>query len=115
MKGETGVDTSYISTKSVLASLKSGADKIDINESIIILPYSGKLNNPCNNDVAIKAVHVKLVTKVIGIDISRFVLNILHNTDKSDLQIKKPCWLDRKEIMTLMSLRLSIKYTVLHA
>ena len=31
LKGETGVDISYISTKSFVASLKSGADKIDIN------------------------------------------------------------------------------------
>ena len=32
--------------------------------------------------------HGKLVTKAIVIDISRFVLNILYNTDKSDLQVK---------------------------
>ena len=32
--------------------------------------------------------HGKLVTKAIAIDISRFVLNILYNTDKSDLQVK---------------------------
>ena len=39
--------------------------------------------------MAKNVVHDKLVTKVIAIDISRFVLNMLYNTDKSDLQIKK--------------------------
>ena len=55
--------------------------------------------------------HYELFTKVIAIDINRFDLNIPYNLDKSDLQTKKsgPCGLDEKEIITLISLRLTVK------
>ena len=47
-----------------------------------------KLSNAVKNDVVKKDVYDKLVTKVNDIDTSGFVLKIMYDTDKSELENK---------------------------
>ena len=62
-----------------------------------------------------KAIYDKLVAKENAIDTSRFPFKIKCDTDKSDLEKKKPDanGLFRKEIIMLKSLKYKAKHLVL--
>ena len=99
LKKATGVDTSKLAVKSVLASLKAEIDKIDL-----------------------ETIYDKLVAKVNNIDTSGFVLKTKQDIDKSDLEkkinhanIKYLILVDmfKKQNIMLKLLKLKVKYLVL--
>ena len=85
LKGATSVNTSNLAVKSDLASLKAEVDKRGIHKLITVPADLSKLGNVQDNAVK-KVVNDKLVTKVNGINNSRFVLKTQYNTDKSGLE-----------------------------
>ena len=95
LKNATGIDTSKLAAKSDLASLKAEIDKLDIDKLIPVPVDSSKLRDVIKNEVVKKTMYYKLVAKVNNIDISRFVLKIKYDTDKSDFE-KKICDVDKK-------------------
>ena len=82
LKDATGIDTSNFAIKSNLASLKTEADKLDIDKLVPVL------SDVVKNDVVKKTVYDKLVAKVNNIDISGFVLKTKYDTGKSNLKDK---------------------------
>ena len=74
LKNATGVDTSKLTAKSDLASLKTEVDKLDIDKLIPDSVDLSKLSDVVKNDVVKKTVYDKLVTKVNKIDTSGFAL-----------------------------------------
>ena len=76
LKEATGIDTSNFVIKSNLSSLKTGADKIDVDKLKTVPVDLSKLSNIVNNDVVKKTLYDKLVAKVNNIDISGFVLKL---------------------------------------
>ena len=76
LKEATGIDTSNFVIKSNLSSLKTGADKIDVDKLKTVPVDLSKLSNVVNNDVVKKTLYDKLVAKVNNIDISGFVLKL---------------------------------------
>ena len=76
LKEATGIDTSNFVIKSNLSSLKTGADKIDVDKLKTVPVDLSKLSNVVNNDVVKKTLYEKLVAKVNNIDISGFVLKL---------------------------------------
>ena len=85
----TLVDVSSFALKSNLASLKTGADKLDIDKFSPVPVDLSKLSDVVKNDVK-KTEYDKLVTKVNNIDTTGFVLKNAYDTDKSDLEKKIP-------------------------
>ena len=76
------VDTSSFALKTNLASLKTEADKFDI-EKLVSTPVDlSKLSDVTKNDVVKKAVYDKLVSKTNNIDTSGFVLKTKCDTNK---------------------------------
>ena len=99
LKKATGIDTSKLSAKSDLASLKVEADKIDVDKLKTVSVDLSKLRNVVNNDVVKKTtVYDTLVAKVNNIDTSGFVIKTKYDTDKSDLG-KKISDADKKFLM----------------
>ena len=90
LKNVTHVDTSNFALKTNLASLKTEADKLDIEKLATVLVDLSKLSDLVKNDVVKKAVYDKLVAKVNNIDTSDFVLKTKYNTDKTELEKKIP-------------------------
>ena len=87
-KNVTHVDTSSFALKANLASLKTEADKLDIDK---LAPAPVDLNNLSDvvkNDVVKKAVYDKLVAKVNNINTSDFVLKTKYQTNKTELENK---------------------------
>ena len=82
LKNVTHVDTSSFALQTILASLKTEVDKLDIDLS--------KLSDVVKNDVVKKAVHNQLVAKVNNIDTSDFVLKSNYQTDKTELEKEIP-------------------------
>ena len=82
------VDTSSFALKTTLASLKTEADKLDIDKLKPISIDLSKLSNVVKNWVVTKTVYNKLVAKVDNIYSSDFVLKTNYNTDKSELENK---------------------------
>ena len=72
--------------KSNLASLKTEADKLDIDKLVPIPVDLIKLSDVVKNDVVKKTVYNKLVAKVNSIDTSRFVLKTSYDTNKKELE-----------------------------
>ena len=58
----------------LVASLKTEADKLDIDKLVPALTDLSKLSNVVKNDVLKKTVYDKLVAKVSNIDTRGFVL-----------------------------------------
>ena len=85
----TRIDTSSFGLKTNLASLKTEADKLDIEKLVPVLFDLSKLSDAVKNDVAKKAVYDKLVAKVNNIDTSEFVLKTKYQRDKVELEKKK--------------------------
>ena len=74
LKNATWVDTSKLSAKSDLTSLKALVDKTDV-EKLKIAPVDlSKLSNVVNHEVFKKTVYDKVVAKVNNIDTSGFIL-----------------------------------------
>ena len=86
----TLVHVSSFAQKSNLASLKTGADKLDIDKFSPVPVDLSKLSDVVKNDVVKKTEYDKLVTKVNNIDTTGFVLKNAYDTDKSDLEKKIP-------------------------
>ena len=89
IKNISHVDTSSFALKTNLASLKTEADKLDIDKLVPIPVDLSKLSD-VKNDVVKKTVYDKLVAKVDNIDTSDFVLKTKYNTDKTELENKIP-------------------------
>ena len=89
LKDVTRIDTSIFGLKTNLASLKTEADKLDIEKLVPVLFDLSKLSDAVKNDVAKKAVYDKLVAKVNNIDTSEFVLKTKYQRDKVELEKKK--------------------------
>ena len=90
IKNISRVDTSSFTLKSILASLKTEVDKLDIDKLVPVPVDLSKLSDVVKNDVNKKTVYGKLVSKVNSIDTSRFVLKTKYGADKSDLEKKVP-------------------------
>ena len=90
LKNVTHADTSGVALKTILASLKTEVDKLDISKLAPVLVDLNKLSDIVKNDVLKKAVYDKLVAKVNNIDTSRFVLKTKYQTDKTELEKKIP-------------------------
>ena len=89
LKNATGVDTSKLTGKPDLASLKVEIDQIDVDKLKPVPAELSKLSNVVNNEVINKKkkVYVKLVATVNNINTSGFVLKTMYN-DKSNLEKK---------------------------
>ena len=88
MKNATGIDTSKLAARYDLVSLKAEIDKLGIVK-LVPVPFDwSKLSNVVKNNVAKKTMYDKLLTNLINIDISRFILKSKHDTDKSGLEKK---------------------------
>ena len=88
IKNISRVDTSNFTLKSILASLKTEVDKLDIGKLVPVPVDLSKLSDVAKNDVNKKTVYFKLVSKVNTIDTSTFVLKTKYGADKSDLEKK---------------------------
>ena len=90
LKDVTRIDTSSFGLKTNLASLKTEADKLDIEKLVPVLFDWSRLSDAVKNDVAKKDVYDKLVAKVNNIDTSEFVLKTKYQRDKVELEKKNP-------------------------
>ena len=86
IKNISHVDTSSFALKSNLPSLKTEADKLDIDKLVPVPVDLIKLSDVVKNDVVKKTVYNKLVAKVNSIDTSRFVLKTSYDTNKKELE-----------------------------
>ena len=73
LKNVSHVDVSSFALKSNLASLKTEADKLDIDKSTPVPDDLAELSNAVKNNVVKKTEYNKLVTKVNRIDTTNFV------------------------------------------
>ena len=89
-KNGTGTDTSKLSAKSDLASLKAEVDKLDIGKWIPVPIDLSKLSDVVKNDVVKNTVYDKFDEKLNNIDTNEFVLKTKYDTAKSDLEKKLP-------------------------
>ena len=90
LKNVTHVDTSSFALKTNLASLKTAADKLDIDKLAPLSVDLSKLSDVVKNDVDKKAVYDKLAAKVNNIDTNEFVLKTKFHTDKAEFEKKIP-------------------------
>ena len=90
LKNITHIDTSSFALKTDLASLKTEADKLEIEKFALVTVDLSKLCDVVKNDVVKKAVYDKLAARVNNIDTSDFVLKTKYQTDKEELEKKNP-------------------------
>ena len=90
IKNITHVDTSNFALKANWANLKTEVDKLDIDKLVPIPADLSKLSNVVKHEVVKKTEYNKLVTKIINIDTSDYVLKAKHSTDKTELKNKIP-------------------------
>ena len=90
LKNITHIDTSSFALKTDLASLKTEADKLEIEKFALVTVDLSKLCDVVKNDVVKKAVYDKLAARVNNIDTSDFVLKTKYQTDKTELEKKIP-------------------------
>ena len=76
LKNITHIDTSSFVLKTNLASLKTEADKLDIDKLVPVPVDLSKLRDVVKNDVAKKTLYDKLGAKVNNNDTADFVLDI---------------------------------------
>ena len=88
LKNVTHIDTFALKTN--LASLKTEADKLEIDKLAPVPIDLSKLSGVVKNDNVKKVAYDKLATKVNNIDTSAFVLKTKYNTDKTELEKKIP-------------------------
>ena len=90
LRNVTHIDTSSFALKTNLASLKTEADKLDIDNLGPVPADLSKLSDVVKNDVVKKTAYDKLVAKVNNVDANDFVLRTKYNTDKTVLEKKIP-------------------------
>ena len=73
LKNVSHVDVSSFALKSILASLKTEIDQLDIDKLVPVPVDLSKLSDVVKKDVVKKTEHKKLVTKVNNIDTINFV------------------------------------------
>ena len=81
------IDTSSFALKSILASLKTEGDKLDIDKLVPVAVDLSKLSDVVKNDVAKKTANelvAKLAARVNNTDTSRFVLKTEYDIDKTE-------------------------------
>ena len=78
--------------KTNLASLKTEADKLNIDKLVPGPADLSKLSDVVKNDVAKKTVYDKLVAKVNNIETSDFLLKTKYQTGKRELEKKFVMW-----------------------
>ena len=88
IKNISHVDSSSFASKANLVSLKTEVDKLDIHKLAPVPVDLSNLNDVVKNDVVKKSAYDKLVTKVISVDTSTFVLKTKYDTGKSELENK---------------------------
>ena len=90
IKNISHVDTSSFALKTNLASLKTEADKLDIDKLVSVPVDLSKLSDVVKNGVVKKTVYDKLIAKVNNIYTSRFILKTKYDQDKSEIKNKVP-------------------------
>ena len=107
IKNISHVDTSSFALKTNLANLKAEVDKLDIDKLVPVPVDLSKLSDVVKNNVFIKDVYDKLVTKVNSIDTSGFVLKTNYDADKIAFEYKIPdtSGLVKKQITMLKLLK----------
>ena len=115
LKSVTHVDTSSFALKTNLPSLKTKADKLDIDKLVPVPVDLSKLSKVVKKEVFKKTVYDKLATKVNNIDTRRFVLKTKYDVDKTELEKKIPDTsnLAKNQIIMLRLVRQKAKYQVL--
>ena len=88
LKNVTHVDVTSFALKSILASLKTEGDKLNIAKLSPVPVDLSKLSDAVKNDVVKKTAYDKLAEKANNIDTTGFVLKTTYDTDKSDLEKK---------------------------
>ena len=82
------VDVCSFASKTNLASLKTGVDKIDADKSKTVPVNLAKLSDVVKNDVVKKTEYNSLRTKVDSIDTKNFVLKTKYKKDGSNFENK---------------------------
>ena len=90
LRNVTHIDTSSFALKTNLASLKTEADKLDIDNLGPVPVGLSKLSDVVKNDVVNKTAYDKLVAKINNVDANDFVLKTKYSTDKTVLEKKIP-------------------------
>ena len=90
LKNISHIDTSNFALKINLASLKTEADKLDIDKLAPVSVDLSKLSDIVKKDVVKKAVYDKLAAKANNIDTSALILKTKYQTDKTELEKKIP-------------------------
>ena len=88
LKNISHIEVSSYVLKSNLASLKTEADKLDIDKLTSVPIDLAKLSNIVKNDAVKKTEYDKLVNKVNGVDNASFVSRIKYEKDGSDFEDK---------------------------
>ena len=88
LQNVTQVDVSSFESKTNLASLKTEADKIDVDKLKTVPVDLVKLSDVVKNDVVKETEYNSLKTKVNSIDTTNFVLKTKYKKDGSDLEDK---------------------------
>ena len=88
LKSATGINTSKLTLKSNLVSLKAELDKLDIDRLIPVPDDLSKLIDVVKNDVFKKTMYHQLNAKINTIGTSGFVLKSKYDTGKPDLETK---------------------------
>ena len=78
----TWIDTSKLTAKSNLASLKAKVDKLDVDKLMSVPIDLSKLSDVVKNDIVKKSVYPKLAAKVNNNDASGSVVKTKYNTGK---------------------------------
>ena len=90
LKNITHIDTSNITLKTNLASLKTKVDKLEIDKLAPVPVDLSKLSDVVKKDVVKKTVYDKLAAKVNNVDTSDFVLKTKYQRDKAELEKEIP-------------------------
>ena len=88
LKNVTHVDVRSFASKTNLANLKTGVDKIDGDKLKTVPVDLAKLSNVVKNDVVKRTEYNSLKTKVHSIDTTNFVLKTKFEKYESDLEYK---------------------------
>ena len=88
MKNISHIDISSYALKSILASLKTEVDKLDIDKLTPVPNDLAKLSNVVKNDVVKKTEYDKLVSTVNDTDTTNFVSKTKYENNGSDFEDK---------------------------